>query len=239
MWDLTAGAGSGLVPGTALAGHLGPVSALACVTLPDDRVVAVTGGDDGAVRVWDLTAGAGGGLVPGAALAGHARQVSAVACATLPDGRVVAVTSDDRQMRMWDLLSGTLAANPIEYGDPVWTLACAVLPDGRAVAVTGGRQGTAGVWDLSTSALVAEVHPGHAAGISAIAATTLSDGRSAVVTVGNDKTARVWNPATGSQLISPLPVVEGVRSLATTRIDGVTRVILVGAGVAAVDIDLT
>jgi WD40 repeat protein len=73
---------------------------VACATLPDGRVVAVTGSADRTVRVWDLLTG----TPTGQPLTGHTRSVLAVACATLPDGRVIAVTgSADRTVRVWDL----------------------------------------------------------------------------------------------------------------------------------------
>ena len=71
--------------------HLGAQSAVACATLPSRQVVAVTGGDDGAVRVWEVVDGRLAEESP----AGHEVGVQAVACATLPDDRVVAVTGGD------------------------------------------------------------------------------------------------------------------------------------------------
>ena len=79
-------------------GRAGWVEAVAC-TMLQGRPVAVTGGQDGTVRVWDLTSA----QPRGGPLTGHTYTVQAVACTTL-DGRPVAVTGGrDATVRMWDL----------------------------------------------------------------------------------------------------------------------------------------
>ena len=82
MWDLATGAPRG----EPLTGHDGAVCAVAVGEL-DGRPVAVTGGDDGTVRVWDLATGA----QRGEPLTGHDGSVRAVAVGEL-DGRPVVVT---------------------------------------------------------------------------------------------------------------------------------------------------
>jgi hypothetical protein len=42
--------------GRRMTGHVGQVAAVAAGVLGDGRAVALTGGDDAAVRVWDLSA---------------------------------------------------------------------------------------------------------------------------------------------------------------------------------------
>jgi WD40 repeat protein len=83
-----------------LAGHVGPVGAVACLRLPDGTSVAVTGGADQTVRVWDLDRH----QPVGRPLEGHTGAVRCVACLQLPDGTSVAVTGGaDQTVRVWDL----------------------------------------------------------------------------------------------------------------------------------------
>jgi WD40 repeat protein len=83
-------------------GATGAVTAVACVPL-DGRVVGVTGGVDGTVRVWDLVTSTS----VGEPLRGHTDSVTAVAC-THVSSRPIAVTSGvDGTVRVWDLTSHT------------------------------------------------------------------------------------------------------------------------------------
>ncbi|MGW3289613.1 hypothetical protein ACWDR3_33735 [Streptomyces sp. NPDC001002] len=64
-----------------------------------DRAFAITGCDDGVVRLWDLTT-----REKAAHLVGHTGAVTTVT-GTVLDGRLVAVTgSDDCTVRIWDLI---------------------------------------------------------------------------------------------------------------------------------------
>jgi hypothetical protein len=65
--------------GGAILGHHTRVAAVAAATLPDRRVVAVTGGEDGTVRVWDL--GMGSAILHPLAVPGSVRGLC------LADGR--------------------------------------------------------------------------------------------------------------------------------------------------------
>ncbi|MEU2133985.1 hypothetical protein [Streptomyces sp. NPDC018352] len=76
------------------------------------RPVAVTGSDDGTVRVWDLTTH----QPVGEPLTGHADEVLAVATGALA-GRPVAVTSSwDETLRVWDLATGRTPHRPHRLG---------------------------------------------------------------------------------------------------------------------------
>src|SRR5262249_48134622 len=107
-----------------LTGHTNWVWGVATATLPDGRVVAVTGSWDATVRVWDLTRS----TPVGNPLTGHAGSVRAVATTTLPDGRVLAITSNvDATVRAWDLLAGCAWGHPL----------CVVNPAVAVSAVAG------------------------------------------------------------------------------------------------------
>ena len=80
-----------LSSGEVLGRHDGGVVGVAALVLPDGRPIAVTGSDDGTVRVWDLNTG----HRIGDPLTGHTDWVAAVAALMLPDGRPIAVTGSD------------------------------------------------------------------------------------------------------------------------------------------------
>ncbi len=105
---------------------------MATPTLPDGRVVAVTGSGDRTVRVWDLATG----TAIGDPLTGHTNWVVAVATTTVPDGRVVAVTgSTDDTVRIWDLATGAQLGVPLPTPHTVYALAAARLGGEPAVVV--------------------------------------------------------------------------------------------------------
>ncbi|MFF4522609.1 WD40 repeat domain-containing protein [Streptomyces bluensis] len=80
------------------AGHEGRINALD-VAMVGDRAVAVTGGEDGTVRIWDLA----GGRQVGPPLTGHSGSVEAVVVTTMQDRAVALTTGRDGVVRVWDL----------------------------------------------------------------------------------------------------------------------------------------
>jgi WD40 repeat protein len=126
-------------------------SAVAC-TVVDGTPIAVTGTDEGTVRLWDL----GRHLQIGGPLTGHKRRVHAVAC-TVIDGTPVAVTAGkDGTVRLWDLERRRQVGEPLTgHGGPVNAVACALVGD-IPVAVTGGKDGTVRTWALSLTTDVSE-----------------------------------------------------------------------------------
>ncbi|MFJ5731540.1 WD40 repeat domain-containing protein [Streptomyces paradoxus] len=205
-----------------VARHPGGLWSLDTAVLPHGQVVAVTGGEDGTVRVWDLITGA----PVGEPLTGHSARVRAVATAVLADGRVVVVTgSSDSAVRVWDLSTGellhALRVGALDHG--VRCVATATLGDGRVLALIGAslQQEPVRAWDLTTGARVCDASGRHPAGVTALAATRLPDGRTVLVTCCSaDRAARVWDVEDGRQIGGP-PDLTGetgaLYALATTR----------------------
>ncbi|MFJ5218769.1 AAA family ATPase [Streptomyces sp. NPDC088354] len=177
-----------------LADHTGDVST-STATLPDGRAVAITGHNNGELRVWNLATGEP--IHP--PLVGHDATVGAVTSAVMPDGRSVAVAGHSYGIvRIWDLVTGQQIRPPFtRHTATVSSAASAVLPDGRSVAITGDRSGKVLVWDLDTGELIHPPLSGHTDWVF-VAASALSDGRTVAVTCDNPGTLFVWDLATGT-----------------------------------------
>jgi len=162
------------------AGQSGPVRTVA---VTPDGARAVSGGEDGAVRVWDLGTGQ-----QQAALTGHTDWVRAVAVTA--DGTQAVSGGDDGTVRVWDLATGQQQGELAGHDRPVW--AVAVTPDGTR-AVSGGGDGTVRVWDLAAGQ-PRGVLTGHTGEVFAVALTA---DRDRAVSGGSDGTVRVWDLADG------------------------------------------
>ena len=102
-----------------LEGHTDCVEAVACFTLPDGSVRAISGSIDKTLRVWDPIVG-----TCLATLAGHASYVRAVS------------GSKDDTLRVWDPIAGTCLATLEGHTDCVLAVACFTLPDGSVRAIS-------------------------------------------------------------------------------------------------------
>ena len=118
----------------ATADHGGNVACLARAT---GRVLVVTGGRDGSVRVWGLADGRPVGRVMF-----HADRVTQVAFGTGGLVGCLVTASVDRTVRVWDTCTGLPLGPPFRHPEAV--LALAVSEDGRVL--TGGKDGVLREW---------------------------------------------------------------------------------------------
>ena len=155
------------------------------VTVSADGTKAVSGGDDGTVRVWDLVASR-----QQAEFEGHDQALSVAVTA---DGAKAVSGGREGAVRVWDLAAGRQQAKlrVLRF----WPSSVAVTMDG-ARAVSGGENGTTRVWDLHTGRRQTKL-TGHIGPVRSVVVT--ADGARAV-SGGEDGTVRVWDLRTGRQL---------------------------------------
>jgi len=198
------------------------------VAITADGRRAVSGSNDGTVRVWDLEAYR---LI--ARLEGHTGTVYGVAITA--DGRRAVSGSADNTVRVWDLEVGRLVS-ALE-GHTNWVAGVAITADGQW-AVSGSYDKTVRVWNLGPSRLIPRLEAragadpilrlafraqghvatleGHTGWVSGVAIT--ADGRRAV-SGSSDKTVRVWDLEAG-RLIATLEGHAGTVSGVAATADG-------------------
>jgi len=168
-WDLEGGAT--LLPGAA-----------SSVAAAGDR--AVTGGNDGVVRVWDLASGRE--LLH---VQGHAGVVSAAVFH--PGGARFVTAGVDRAIHVWDAGTGTKVRTLLGHAGPVRGLA--ILPGGRMLA-SAGSDGVR-VWDLASE------HPVHVLEMNGVCgcAVATGSGSQPIVVTGGDNRIWIWGTAEGAR----------------------------------------
>lgn len=202
-----------------LTGHEGTVTALACANL-DGRTVAVSGGNDGTVRVWDLATGA-----TVTRLSEHLHGVASIACTTV-NGRPAAVTLGKSlgNPLVEDLATGSALYHLAPEG--TWVSAVAgVEAAGGPAAVMGVEDGTIRAVDVTTRTLLATLPPWEAP-LRAVTCTGVN-GRLLVLALGPTGKVTMWDVATGTRLTSIGHEDWAVTAVACTTVDG-HRVAVIG-----------
>jgi WD40 repeat protein len=164
-----------------------------------------------------------------------------VATTVLPDGRPIAATSSsgDDMVRIWDLTTGTPIGDPLTgHTRLMVAVATTVLPDGRPIAITGSHDATVRIWDLTTGTLIGDPLTGHTSRVTAVATAELPDGHPIAITGSHDATVRIWDLGLSVAAGPPLRVTAGVRGVALRRSGRDVIAVIVGDGVARVDVEL-
>ncbi|MGW4112940.1 TIR domain-containing protein [Actinosynnema sp. NPDC004786] len=137
LWDVAGRRATG----EPLAGHTGPVGALAFT--PDGTTLA-SAGDDGVIRLWDVATH----TTDGEPLVGHTGAVYSLAFDR--DGRTLASGSGDNSVRLWDVEARKQISAPhVGHRQPV--RAVAFSPDGKLLA-SAGEDNAVRFWDVSFTA---------------------------------------------------------------------------------------
>jgi WD40 repeat protein len=108
------------------------------VTFSPDGEIALTGGEDGAVRIWDVATGR-----PRDRALEHRNTVVAVAFS--PNGKTILTGCQDFTARLWDAVTARPLGKPMEHQDTVY--AVTFNPDGKT-ALTGSYDKTARLWSV-------------------------------------------------------------------------------------------
>jgi len=136
------------------------------VGVTSDGRRAVSGSEDGTLRVWDVETGRQRTLDE------HCNSVESVS--VTPDGQRAVLGGSDKTLRVWDLVRGACLRTLEHHGH---TVSCvSMTPDGRRAVSCSGYQQTLWVWDLVSGVCLRTLRdPGH---VSCVAVT--GDGRRAV-----------------------------------------------------------
>jgi WD40 repeat protein/serine/threonine protein kinase/Tfp pilus assembly protein PilF len=122
-----------------------------------------------------------------------------------PDARRIVTTCNDNYVRVWDIVTGALAAPPVKQR---YAVGATFSPDGRWV-LTWCADGMARVFDAATSRLVCEPmrHRG------AVTGAVFSPDGALVATRCGDNAVRIWEAASGRLLLPPLRHLGPVREV--------------------------
>jgi WD40 repeat protein len=182
-----------------LVGHAGCVNAVAATP---DGLQALSGSDDGTLKLWDLRSGREWRTVTG-----HSGPVHAIALTG--DGRQALSAGADFTLRLWDLMTGQRLRYFWGHSEIVRSIA--VTPDGRR-ALSASADRTLKLWDLASGDEVLSLiaHPGK---VRSVAVTP--DGRQAI-SGSEDGTLTLWDLSVGRALRTLVAHADWVNSVAVT-----------------------
>jgi WD40 repeat protein len=164
-------------------GHSSWVKAVA---FSSDGKFALSGSDDGALKLWEVSSGREIWT-----LNGHASSVEAVAFS--PDGKLALSGSYDKTLKLWDVSSGREIRTLKGHSHIV--TAIAFSPDGK-FALSGSYDQTIKLWNVSSGREIRTLK-GYFSWVEAVAFSP--DGKLAL-SGSYDKTLKLWNVSSGRKI---------------------------------------
>jgi WD40 repeat protein len=177
-----------------------------------DRIVAISGGWDNAIRVWDIH---DGGQI--SECIGHTAGVRAVAVGALKGADVVASGGADGTFRVWDFSTGTLLFPPIvaHEGD-IRCIRSGIYQD-KVIFASAGNDGLIRLWVVAEGRLDCLRILDHGAWVNMVAFYE-SEGCTYVASGGDDNLIQVWAVETGEQVARLEGHTGGVYALAAAKL---------------------
>ncbi|KIL65683.1 hypothetical protein M378DRAFT_10566 [Amanita muscaria Koide BX008] len=152
---------------------------------------AVSGSNDGSIRVWDVEIG----VLVGNPLTGHIGGVYSVAFS--PDGKQIVSGSEDG-IFIWGAMTGLLVREIRGHDGAVRSVAFS--PDGERI-VSGSKDCTICIWDTKTGQMVDMPLEGHFGTVCSVA---FSPNGQKIASGSSDMTICIWDVKTGLQVCFPL-----------------------------------
>src|SRR5262249_54184695 len=155
---------------------------LTSVAISPDARYALTGGEDGIVRLWNMKTGEAIREFQPPTIGFNLKMIWAVVFS--PDGRYLLTSSAGARLLLWEVETGKQVQ---EFTGAIDRAYIAFSPDGRYL-LTSGPNNTAILWDVQSGFQI-RAFTGHTDVIGSVAFSP--DGQR-VLTGSDDKTARVW-----------------------------------------------
>lgn len=132
-------------------------------------------------------------------LEGHEECVRGVA--VIPGTHFLVTASDDKTLRLWDLVKGQQVGKPLlGHDSTVWTVAAS--PNGHWI-VSGAMDGSILVWEVATKQSASVSFKGHKMCVSSV---VFALDNKKFASASDDKTVCVWLRETGKIALGPLQV---------------------------------
>jgi WD40 repeat protein len=178
-WNTTTGEKLGQV-------HAHPPYTYKLAFSQDGKVLASSGGFDGAIHLWDVATGAK--VSP---QGGHQEGITSLSVAA--DGKTVATVGNDNTLRFWDTATGAELRRMRTNGNAV-----AYSPDGKALAASRSYVDRSfPLLDAATGATLCQFSIGP---MTQILSLSLSSDGTKLVAGGHGKATYLWDTATGQVL---------------------------------------
>lgn len=185
LWDLASGTLRG-----ELKCDTGEPRALVAVPTPDGTTLLASASYP-TVQLWDPATGALHSELAQLAPP-HRRRAFALAAASLLDGTtLLASAGEDRVVRLWDAITGTLRGELEGNTGVLKALAAVPLPDGTTLLAGVGDDHIVRLWDPTTGRLQDELK-GHDSDVSLLAAVPSPDGTTLLASASISGEVILW-----------------------------------------------